>query len=126
MKISSLKRGGTMNNNYLGFYFCITLLLCFGSIALLFTLLGEKGSILISGFNSLSKSQRDLYDQKKLVRDQRNSLLLWTLILGIGAILSYYISEYFGIIAAIIWFILFFKDVCLDSNKAFEKYRKSK
>ena len=115
-----------MITDYVVFYICIALSICFGVIALLFALLGEKGAMLISGFNMLSKSQRDLYDQKKLVSDQRNSLLLWTAILGVGAILSYFISQYFGILTCIIWLILFLKDVSLDANKAFKKYKKSK
>ena len=114
-----------MNIDFFGFYSCLGLSTCFAVIALVFTILGEKGAILISGFNTLSKSQRDLYDKQKLVNDQRNSLLLWTIILGIGAILSYFISQYFGIIAFVIWLIVFFKNVRWNANTAFEKYRKS-
>jgi len=113
-----------MTIDLLGFYICLALSICFACITLVFALLKEKGAMLISGFNTLSKSQRDLYDKKKMVRDQRNSLLLWTLVLGIGAILSYFFSQYFGFIALIIWFILFCKEVHFDVYKALEKYKK--
>lgn len=60
----------------------------------------------------------------KLSIDMRNSLLLWAIILLIGAILAYFISKYCAILAIVIWLIIFFKDVHIDSEKAFEKYRK--
>ena len=44
--------------------------------------------------------------------------------MGIGAILSYFISQYMGVIAFIVWLIMFFKDVHLDEEKAFGKYKK--
>ena len=54
----------------------------------------------------------------------RNSLFIWAIILFLGAILSYYISKYCAIIASIIWIVIFFKDVHIDSEKAFRKYKK--
>lgn len=106
------------------FYACLSLSVIFMIIALLFTVLGEKAAMLISGFNTLSESQRNLYDRSKIVKAQRNSLLIWTAILGIGTVLSYFFSQYCGIIALIIWLIVFFKDVHWDAKKAFERYKK--
>lgn len=106
------------------FYTCLILSVIFLIIAGVLTILGDKGAMLISGFNTLSKAQRDLYDKSRLVKSMRNSLLLWVLILGIGAILSYFISQYFGVISFIIWIIVFFKDFHWDAQKAFEKYKK--
>ena len=57
-------------------------------------------------------------------RDLRNSFFIWVIILAIGAVLSYYISQNIAIIAIIVWLIVFFKDVHLDEKKAFEKYKK--
>ena len=79
---------------------------------------------LISGFNTIPKHQRELYDQDRMSRDQRNAFLIWSGIMGIGAILSYFISQYMGVIAFIVWLIMFFKDVHLDEEKAFGKYKK--
>ena len=98
--------------------------LLFLLLALLFAILKGKAAILISGFNTIPKYQRELYDQDRMSRDQRNAFLIWAGIMGIGAILSYFISQYMAVIAFIVWLIVFFKDVHLDEEKAFGKYKK--
>ena len=98
--------------------------LLFLLLAFIFTVLKEKSVMLISGFNTLPKEKRELYDKEKLSKDYRNIVLIWAVIQGTGAILAYYISQYIAIVAFIIWFIVFFKDVHLDEEKAFGKYRK--
>lgn len=103
---------------------CLTLAAIFSILAAVFALLKEKGALLISGFNTLSKEEREKYDKKKISVDMRNSLFIWAIILFLGAILSYYISKYCAIIAIIIWIVIFFKDVHIDSEKAFRKYKK--
>lgn len=107
-----------------GFVMCSVLCLIFSLLAILFTVLKEKSSILISGFNTMPKEKRELYDTEKLCKDQRNSFLLWAFILGAGAVLSYFVSQYMAIIAFVIWLVLFLKDVHSDEEKAFEKYKK--
>lgn len=103
---------------------CLTLAVIFSILAAVFALLKEKGALLISGFNTLSKEEREKYDKKKISVDMRNSLFIWAIILFLGAILSYYISKYCAIIAIIIWIVIFFKEVHIDSEKAFRKYKK--
>lgn len=98
--------------------------LLFLLLAFIFNVLKEKSVMLISGFNTLPKEKRELYDKEKLSKDYRNIVLIWAVIQGTGAILAYYISQYIAIVAFIIWFIVFFKDVHLDEEKAFGKYRK--
>lgn len=56
-------------------------------------------------------------------KDQRNSMLVWTIIMLVGAIFSFVITQYAAIIAGIIWLIVFIKDVHLDTEKAFGKYK---
>ena len=56
-------------------------------------------------------------------KDHRNMFLIWTAILGVGALLSLLISTYMAIPAFIVWIIMFFKDVHLDEEKAFGKYK---
>ena len=97
------------------------ILLVFGIV---FAIFKEKATIFISGFNVISKEERQFYDQRKMSRDLRNSFFIWVIILAIGAVLSYYISQNIAIIAIIVWLIVFFKDVHLDEKKAFEKYKK--
>lgn len=108
----------------IGYIACGISCLLFLLLALLFTILGEKGAMLISGFNTMPKAKRELYDKKRMSRDQRNSFLVWSLIVGIGAILSYLISQYMAIVAFVVLMIVFFKDVHLDEDKAFGKYKK--
>ena len=98
--------------------------LLFLLLALLFAILKGKAAILISGFNTIPKYQRELYDQDRMSRDQRNAFLIWAGIMGIGAILSYFISQYMAVIAFIVWLIVFFKDVQQKKKKAFGKYKK--
>ena len=108
----------------IGVLICLILAVFFSVLSSIFALLKEKSTILISGFNSLSKAEREKYDKKKMSIDMRNSLFIWAIILFLGAILSYYISKYCAIIAIVIWLVIFFKDVYIDSEKAFEKYKK--
>ncbi|MEG2374520.1 MAG: DUF3784 domain-containing protein [Niameybacter sp.] len=106
------------------FYACLSLSVIFLIIAGLLMILGVKGAILIGGFNTFSKNEKALYDESKLVKGVRNSFLLWALILGIGAVLSYVVSQYLGGISFIIWIIVFFKDFHWDAKEAFKKYKK--
>jgi hypothetical protein len=85
--------------------------------------LKEKGALLISGLNSLSKEERAKYDLAKCSKDQRNAFLLWALILGVGTVFSYCLTQYLAILFVAIWLVLFFKDVHLDVEKAFGKYK---
>ncbi len=101
---------------------CFVLALPFGIMSFIFALLNEKGAILISGFNTLPKEERERYDKLQMSLDTRNSLFLWFGILLLGGVLSYFISKYIAIIAMGIWIILFFKDVHIDPDKAFAKY----
>lgn len=106
----------------IGFVLCIVLVPCFAVLSVIFGIFKEESAKLISGFNTLPKKEQDLYDKAFMARDMRNSFALWSVIMLIGAVCSYFISGYSAIIAYIIWGILFFKDVHLDAHKAFNKY----
>lgn len=108
----------------IGTFVCSILCVLFLLLALIFTIFKGKAAWLISGFNTLSKAQRELYDKERMSKDQRNAFLIWAFILGAGAILAYFISSYISGIAFILWLIEFFKDVHLDEEKAFGKYKK--
>ena len=90
----------------------------------LFAALKEKAAMLISGFNTLPREKRALYDTARMCRDQRNSFLLWAAVLAAGAALSLLISQLFAVAAFAVWLVLFFRDVHLDAEKAFGKYRR--
>lgn len=96
----------------------------FLGMAILFTLLKGKAAILISGFNTMPKEQRERYDRERMSKDQRNIFLLWAAILGMGSILSCLASSRKAAIAAgVVWLNVFFRDVHLDEEKAFGKYK---
>ena len=90
----------------------------------LFAALKEKAAMLISGFNTLPREKRALYDTARMSRDQRNSFLLWAAVLAAGAAGSRFGSQGFAIAAFAVWLALFFRDVHFDTEKAFAKYRR--
>lgn len=107
----------------IGVIVCLVFAVIFTLIVGVFLMLGEKATIIISGFNLKSKDEKKQYDTNRMIKDYRNSMLIWTLIFLVGAIGSYYINQYCSIVAFVIWLIIFFKDVHLDEEKAFGKYK---
>jgi cobalamin synthase len=112
-----------MGNMNVGIYACLVLAIIFGIMALVFTVFGKKATVLISGFNSLPKTERELYDTERMSKDQKNTMLLWSIIMAAGAIFSYLVSPYISVAAFVVWLIVFFKDVHMDTDKAFGKYK---
>ena len=104
----------------IGFMACIILSVLFLIIGIMFALLKEKGAKYVSGFSTLNHPEK--YDKASISLDMRNQCFTYALILFLGAILSYFISDYIAIPTYVIWGILFFKSVHLDAEKAFEKY----
>jgi hypothetical protein len=107
----------------MGTIMCGMLCAVFLLFALLFAILKEKGAMLVSGFNTMPKEERALYDTAKLSQDQRNAFLVWAAIFGVGAVLSYCLTQYLAIVAVVVWLVVFFKEVHLDAEKAFGKYK---
>ncbi|MFA9376051.1 MAG: DUF3784 domain-containing protein [Lachnotalea sp.] len=103
---------------------CLIMGSIFAIMWIIFLILKEKGSMLISGFNTLTKEEREKYDKARMSADQRNSFFIWMLVFTIGAIASYIRSQYISIITFAIWLFLFFKNVHMNTEKAFGKYRK--
>jgi len=106
----------------LGFWACSILVIPFGILGVLFAIFKEKAAKFVSGFNSLTKEEQVLYDKAHISRDMRNQCFIWSAIMFIGAILSYFVTQYMAILTFLIWLILFFKEVHFDTHKAFEKY----
>ena len=104
----------------IGFVTCIVLAILFLIIGIIFSLLKEKGAKYVSGFSTLNHPEK--YDKAYISLDMRNQCFIYTVILSLGAILSYFISAYIAIPTYIIWGIVFFKSVHFDAEKAFEKY----
>lgn len=74
----------------IGVIVCLVFVIIFTLIASIFSILGKKATILISGFNLKSKDEREKYDTERMSNDYRNSMLIWILIFVVGAIGSYY------------------------------------
>lgn len=106
----------------IGFWLCAALFIPFAITGVLFAIFKEKAAKFVSGFNSFSKEEQELYDKALISRDVRNQCFTWTAVMLIGALLSWFLSQYMAIPAFIIWLILFFKDVHFDTHKAFGKY----
>lgn len=102
------------------------LAIIFGLLSSIFGILKGSGAMLISGFSNISKENREKFNKERMSLDMKNSLFIWVVILLLGGVGSYFISKYFAYIAIVIWIILFFKDVHIDPNKAFNKYKKNK
>lgn len=104
------------------FWSCGVLVIPFGIVGILFAIFKEKAAKFVAGFNTLSKEEQALYDKAAISRDIRNQCFIWSFIMLIGAVLSYFVTPYMAIPAYIIWLVVFFKDVHLDHHKAFDKY----
>lgn len=55
-------------------YSCIAVSVIFWIMAAVFAVLKGKGAILISGFNTMPKEQREQYDRERMSRDLWNPL----------------------------------------------------
>lgn len=64
-----------------GAWACGILACIFGILVIILSLLKEKGAMLVSGFNTLSKKQRDMYDSAAIAKDTRNQFFIWTCIM---------------------------------------------
>lgn len=106
----------------IGFLFCGILVIPFWIVGILFAIFKDKAAKFVSGFNALPKEKQMLYDKAQISRDIRNQCFIWSAIMFMGAVLSYFVTPYMAIPAFIIWLVAFFKNVHFDANKAFEKY----
>lgn len=106
----------------IGFWMCGVLVIPFLIMGVLFAIFKEKATRFVSGFNSLSEEEQALYDKAYISRDIRNQCFTWSAIMLIGSALSYFVTSHMAIPAFIIWGILFFKEVHVDTHKAFKKY----
>ena len=88
----------------------------FFALAGAFSLLGERGAMWVSGFNSLPAEERARYDQARIVRDIRNDCLAWGAVMAAGAILSGLLTAWAGGAAFLVWAVLFFRTVRLDAR----------
>lgn len=108
----------------IGTVFCLALCCIFAGLAAVFAVCKGKAAMLVSGFNTLPKEERDKYDAAAISAGQRNALLAWAGVMGAGALLSALVSAYLAVAAALVWLVLLMRDVHTDTEKAFAKYKK--
>lgn len=117
--------GGTRQGglSMVGFYACIVMVPCFWLLALFFAVGRERAANWLSGFHGLSKEEKAKYDRARMARVERNACFLWGLIMLLGAGAALWITGWAALAAYGIWMVLFFRDVHLDTDRAFEKYK---
>ncbi len=108
----------------MGFFACIMMVPLFALIAVVFAVMKGRAAGLIAGFNGLPKREQELYDKDRIVLDMRNDCIIWTVIMVLGAVGSLLTNAYFAIVAYGLWFMLLFKDIHIDTRKAYRKYLK--
>jgi len=108
---------------YIWTIICLLLMSIFLLLGLIFALLKEKACILISGYNFKTAEERKDYDEKRLSRDMCHFFLICSGILLIGGVASYFWGSVCFWITLAVWLIYFFKNVHMDDEKAFGKYR---
>lgn len=99
-----------------GMYIC-------GTVVFLFAAQG-KGSDFYLWLQFLFQRKREKYDMDRMVKDQADSFALWTVVLFAGFILGLTVHAFCSAFLFVTWVLLFFKDVHLDADEAFEKYRR--
>ena len=55
---------------------CAILAIIFGMLGIFFAFAKENGAKFVSGFNSFSKDEQDLYDKKLISKDMRNQCFI--------------------------------------------------
>ena len=108
----------------IGVVSCLVLGGIFTALGLLFWALGDRGAMLISGFNTLPREEREAYDWARMSRDQRRQFFSWAVVFLAGAGASWLWGAWAALAAFFLWLVLFFREVHLDPDRAFEKYRK--
>ena len=101
---------------------CIFMGLIMFFAALPFAFGKEKMARYVSGFNMFTPEEQKNYDCARISRDIRNLYFQLAILEFAGAALTL-ISQWLAIPVFLLWIIWFFKDVHLDRDKAFQKYR---
>ena len=78
---------------------------------------------IVSAFKNVPREESHYYDKKRISRAQRSAFKKWFIILSIGTILSYYVSQYFAYAAIGLWALIFFKDIFVKKENLFRNYR---
>lgn len=91
--------------------------------AVVFAVKKEKACRLIGGFNFFTEAQQARYDQSAIARDYQKLFTWWTVGAFLFAVLALWLS-WWAIGAAFILFLISIgREMHIDAEKAFEKYK---
>lgn len=102
----------------------LVMAIMFLGFGLLFAIMKEKGSILISGYNFKSKEERKKYDEKRMSKDMRNFFFICSGIFCIGTVMTYLFGVVWFWISLLIFIVYLFKNIHISDEKAFVKYKR--
>lgn len=97
----------------------------FGVIGGIFSYYGDKACRLVLGYNLKTEEERLGYDELKLSRHYRNMFLLWSALFLMEALASFCFGEVCFGIACLLWLISFCKNIHIDEEKDFNKFKKN-
>ncbi len=105
---------------------CLLVAGIFLFFAIIFAILKEKVTTLITAFNTMPRHEQEKYNKLKISESYRNSFLIWATCFFVGAVLSYFMGGYIIIPTFAVWLLILLKDYRKKYNgnpqKAFEKY----
>ena len=95
----------------------------FGVFAVIFAVKKEKACKLIGGFNFFTEAQQAQYDKAAIARDYQKLFTVWTIGAFVFAPLCLWLDWWAFGAAFILFLFSLGKDMHIDAEKAFEKYK---
>lgn len=102
----------------------IILSIIFGMLGGIFLYYRENACNLILGYNFKTKEERLNYDEIRISRHYRNMFFFWAVLFLIGALGSGWLGKIWFGIACFIWLISFCRNIHIDEEKDFNKFKK--
>jgi len=96
----------------------------FGLLGMIFLIFKEKACVLISGYNFKTKKEREEYDEARLSKYEGHFFFKCAVIYLTGAVISISAGALSFWAAFAVWLVYFLKNVHLDAEKAFDKYKR--
>ncbi len=112
--VHSLRLAGGVACLVLGVLFCL--------LAGGFALAGPRAARFVSGFSTLSPTQRSRYDTAAISRDYVRRFLGWGVLLLVGAGGSALWNGWAAALALIVWQLLFWRQVHWNPEEEFSDY----
>ena len=95
----------------------------FLAFAVVFAVRKEKACSLIGGFNFFTEAQQARYDKAAIARDHQRLFTWWTAGAFLFAVLCLWLDWWAMGAALILFMISIGKEMHIDAEKAFEKYK---